>query len=53
MPSTFDQLRTSAVGHKLRALVDHLVVNCANPAVINALLSVLPRVLHAVTYKTW
>lgn len=39
MPSTFDQLRTAAAGHKIRALVDHLVLSVTNPGLINALLT--------------
>jgi hypothetical protein len=53
MPSTFDQLRTTAAGYKIRALVDHLVLNVTNPALVNALLLVMPDNLHAITYKTW
>jgi hypothetical protein len=50
---TFDQLRTSAApGHKIRALVDHLVLNVTNPALLNALLLVTPLLLHVVTSKT-
>ncbi|KAL3420020.1 ion transporter [Phlyctema vagabunda] len=39
MPSTFEQLRTTSAGYKIRALVDHLVLNVTNPALINALLT--------------
>ena len=38
LPSTFEQLRTTAVGNPLRALVDHLVNSCTNPAIVNSLL---------------
>ncbi|RDW69753.1 hypothetical protein BP6252_08773 [Coleophoma cylindrospora] len=39
LPSTFEQLRTTSAGYKIRALVDHLVLNVTNPALINALLT--------------
>ncbi|KAL1872031.1 hypothetical protein VTK73DRAFT_1699 [Phialemonium thermophilum] len=39
LPSTFEQLRTTSVGDCLRVLVDHLSVNCTNPAIVNALLA--------------
>ena len=39
IPSTFEQLRTTAAGHKIRVLVEHLVANITNPALINALLT--------------
>lgn len=38
LPSTFEQLRTTAAGDGLRALVDHLGDTCTNPAIVNALL---------------
>lgn len=38
LPSTFEQLRTTAAGDCLRHLVDHLVLNCDHPAIVNALL---------------
>jgi len=53
MPMTFDQLRTGPTGHKIRTLVDHLVLNVTNPALVNALLSVMPLLIHAVASKTW
>ncbi|KAF9765853.1 hypothetical protein IL306_001778 [Fusarium sp. DS 682] len=39
LPSTFEQLRTTAAGAPLRILVDHLVATCTNPAIVNALLA--------------
>jgi hypothetical protein len=42
MSSTFEQLRTTSAGNKIRILVDYLVVNTTNPALINALLLVIP-----------
>ncbi|KAH7319869.1 hypothetical protein B0I35DRAFT_430038 [Stachybotrys elegans] len=39
LPSTFEQLRTTAAGNCLRILVDHLATECSNPAVVNALLA--------------
>ncbi|KAK2627683.1 hypothetical protein QTJ16_002329 [Diplocarpon rosae] len=39
VPSTFEQLRTTSAGNKIRVLVDHLVANVTNPALINALLT--------------
>ncbi|CCC11745.1 hypothetical protein SMACR_04727 [Sordaria macrospora] len=39
LPSTFEQLRTTAAGDCLRHLVDHLVLNCDHPAIVNALLA--------------
>lgn len=39
IPSTFEQLRTTSAGYKIRALVEHLVANSTNPALINALLT--------------
>ena len=38
LPSTFEQLRTTSAGNNVRTLVDHLVANVTNPALINALL---------------
>lgn len=38
LPSTFEQLRTTAAGNCLRVLVDHLSNSCDNPAIVNALL---------------
>ncbi|KAG9247684.1 hypothetical protein BJ878DRAFT_491316 [Calycina marina] len=38
-PSTFEQLRTTSAGTKIRILVDHLVLNVTNSALINALLT--------------
>jgi hypothetical protein len=38
LPSTFEQLRTTAAGECLRVLVDHLADSCANPAIVHALL---------------
>ncbi|KAJ5042508.1 uncharacterized protein L3040_005051 [Drepanopeziza brunnea f. sp. 'multigermtubi'] len=39
VPSTFEQLRTTSAGNKIRVLVDYLVANVTNPALINALLT--------------
>ncbi|TDZ18240.1 Calcium channel YVC1 [Colletotrichum orbiculare MAFF 240422] len=39
LPSTFEQLRTTAAGECLRILVDHLNATCTNPAIVNALLA--------------
>ncbi|RBR17879.1 uncharacterized protein FIESC28_06318 [Fusarium coffeatum] len=39
LPSTFEQLRTTAAGTSLRILVDHLAATCTNPAIVNALLA--------------
>ncbi|KAF4445121.1 Calcium channel YVC1 [Fusarium austroafricanum] len=39
LPSTFEQLRTTAAGTPLRILVDHLSATCTNPAIVNALLA--------------
>ncbi|CZR64510.1 uncharacterized protein PAC_14408 [Phialocephala subalpina] len=39
LPSTFEQLRTTSAGNKIRILVDHLVINVTNPCLINALLT--------------
>ncbi|KAF4982451.1 hypothetical protein FZEAL_1969 [Fusarium zealandicum] len=39
LPSTFEQLRTTAAGSPLRILVDHLAATCTNPATVNALLA--------------
>ncbi|KAK4200985.1 hypothetical protein QBC40DRAFT_278947 [Triangularia verruculosa] len=39
LPSTFEQLRTTAAGDGLRALVDHLGRTCTHPAIVNALLA--------------
>ncbi|KAI9741505.1 MAG: hypothetical protein M1818_004311 [Claussenomyces sp. TS43310] len=39
VPSTFEQLRTTAAGNSIRALVEHIVKNVTNPAIINALLT--------------
>ncbi|KAL5330333.1 hypothetical protein ACEPPN_003860 [Leptodophora sp. 'Broadleaf-Isolate-01'] len=39
VPSTFEQLRTTSAGNKIRVLVEHLVLNVTNPALINALLT--------------
>ncbi|KAK7427482.1 hypothetical protein QQZ08_006088 [Neonectria magnoliae] len=39
LPSTFEQLRTTAAGNCLRVLVDHLAETCTNPAIVNALLA--------------
>jgi hypothetical protein len=46
LPSTFEQLRTTAAGAPLRILVDHLAATCTNPAIVNALLYVLIRKKH-------
>ncbi|WYZ45947.1 hypothetical protein EsH8_IX_000172 [Colletotrichum jinshuiense] len=39
LPSTFEQLRTTAAGEPLRVLVEHLTDTCSNPAIVNALLA--------------
>jgi hypothetical protein len=39
LPVTFEQLRTTAAGDGLRALVDHLGRHCTHPAIVNALLA--------------
>ncbi|UNI13384.1 hypothetical protein JDV02_000132 [Purpureocillium takamizusanense] len=39
LPSTFEQLRTTAAGNCIRVLVDHLNNTCTNPAIVNALLA--------------
>ncbi|KAE8443417.1 hypothetical protein EG329_001898 [Mollisiaceae sp. DMI_Dod_QoI] len=39
LASTFEQLRTTSAGNKIRILVDHLVLNVTNPCLINALLT--------------
>ncbi|KAF7903218.1 uncharacterized protein EAF01_006267 [Botrytis porri] len=39
LPSTFEQLRTTSAGNKIRILVEHLVGNVTNPAIINAILT--------------
>ncbi|TAQ91658.1 hypothetical protein B7494_g111 [Chlorociboria aeruginascens] len=39
MPSTFEQLRTTSAGNSIRVLVEYLVINITNPALINALLT--------------
>lgn len=39
LPCTFEQLRTTAAGDGLRALVEHLVRTCTHPAIVNALLA--------------
>ncbi|KAH6995597.1 hypothetical protein BKA56DRAFT_569670 [Ilyonectria sp. MPI-CAGE-AT-0026] len=39
LPSTFEQLRTTAAGKCLRVLVDHLAETCTNPGIVNALLA--------------
>ncbi|KAJ2969738.1 hypothetical protein NQ176_g8512 [Zarea fungicola] len=39
LPSTFEQLRTTAAGACLRHLVEHLSGTCHNPAIVNALLA--------------
>lgn len=38
-PSTFEQLRSTSYGNNIRTLVDHLVDNCTNPAIVNAVLT--------------
>jgi len=38
MPSSFEQLRTTSAGNNVRILVDHIVNNVTNPAIVNALL---------------
>lgn len=50
MPSTFEQLRTTAAGDCLRHLVDHLVLSCDHPAIVNALLYVCPLYLSTRGY---
>ncbi|TPX13432.1 uncharacterized protein E0L32_006162 [Thyridium curvatum] len=39
LPSTFEQLRTTIAGDSLRDLVEHLSLECTNPAIVNALLA--------------
>ncbi|KAF5231601.1 hypothetical protein FAUST_9163 [Fusarium austroamericanum] len=39
LPSTFEQLRTTAAGTSLRILVDHLTATCTNRGIVNALLA--------------
>ncbi|KAJ2900593.1 uncharacterized protein MKZ38_002389 [Zalerion maritima] len=39
LPSTFEQLRTTAAGDCLRFLVDYLSANCKNPSIVNSLLA--------------
>ena len=39
LPSTFEQLRTTSAGDRLRALVTHLSITCDNPCIVNALLA--------------
>ncbi|PHH83926.1 hypothetical protein CDD83_2785 [Cordyceps sp. RAO-2017] len=39
LPSTFEQLRTTAAGNCIRVLVDHLYASCSNPATVHALLA--------------
>ncbi|CAK7206699.1 hypothetical protein SEUCBS139899_009503 [Sporothrix eucalyptigena] len=39
LPCTFEQLRTTSAGDRLRALVTHLSITCENPAIVNALLA--------------
>lgn len=39
IPYTFEQLRTTSAGTKIRILVEHLVNSVTNPALINALLT--------------
>ncbi|KAK4161031.1 hypothetical protein QBC43DRAFT_107147 [Cladorrhinum sp. PSN259] len=39
LPSTFEQLRTTAAGDGLRNLVEHLGQTCTHPAIVNALLA--------------
>lgn len=39
LPSTFEQLRTTASGNCLRVLVDHLAKTCENQSTVNALLA--------------
>ncbi|PHH64411.1 hypothetical protein CDD81_4632 [Ophiocordyceps australis] len=39
LPSTFEQLRTTAAGNCLRVLVDHLNATCTNPSIVHALLA--------------
>lgn len=38
LPSTFEQLRTTAAGAPLRDLANHLGATCQNPLIVNALL---------------
>lgn len=44
MPSTFEQLRTTSAGSKLRILIDHLIASVHNPVLINSLLYVMCKV---------
>ncbi|PQE03679.1 ion transporter protein [Rutstroemia sp. NJR-2017a BBW] len=39
LPSTIEQLRTTSAGNSIRILVEHLVDNVTNPAIINAILT--------------
>ncbi len=39
LPCTFEQLRTTSAGDRLRALVTHLSLTCDNPSIVNALLA--------------
>ncbi|KIH88811.1 receptor-activated Ca2+-permeable cation channel [Sporothrix brasiliensis 5110] len=39
LPCTFEQLRTTSAGDRLRTLVTHLSITCDNPAIVNALLA--------------
>ncbi|CAK7211992.1 hypothetical protein SCUCBS95973_001311 [Sporothrix curviconia] len=39
LPCTFEQLRTTSAGDRLRTLVTHLSITCENPAIVNALLA--------------
>ncbi|CAD6446354.1 961434b3-5118-4bd2-b7a0-93c8273d71fb [Sclerotinia trifoliorum] len=39
LPSTFEQLRSRSAGNTVRILVEHLVENVTNPAIINAILT--------------
>lgn len=39
LPSTFEQLRTTSAGDRLRTLVHHLSITCDNPCIVNALLA--------------
>ena len=41
IPATFEQLRTTPAGNKLRILVEHLILHVTHPALVNALMSVL------------
>jgi hypothetical protein len=52
MPSTFEQLRTTSAGNKIRILVDYLVSNVTNPALINALLSVSSK-SNRMAHRSW